>query len=101
MPTSLPPPQTSGLSFSLPASSLFASPFELSVMIRLTHSPPPLLGRLLSFRTNVDDFDHSRLNHPLNQAPPADDKRAENITIVQEDDVKGLDMAVVVLIGSA
>lgn len=41
MPTSLPPPQTSGLSFSLPASSLFASPFELSVMIRLTHSPPP------------------------------------------------------------
>lgn len=49
----------------------------------------------------MDDFDHPRLNHPLNQAPPADDKRVENITIVQEDDVKGLDMAVVVLIGSA
>lgn len=61
-------PETSSLSFSF---GIFASPLylnSLSSLVWLIPSPPflfpPLLSRLLSFRTNAADFDHLRPDRP-------------------------------------
>lgn len=96
--TSLPPPQPAASPFLFQRLRFF-SLFEFSVISGLTHSPPPPFppSPLHAPPAELHDSDHLCPNHPLNQPLPADKERVEEVRIIQEDDVRGLDVAVVLM----